>query len=398
MAAPFVYSLGFMLSILALFGKNLRVWSVFRLSSVSRVGYKKEKVLGFVCFCLSIDVAVLLAWTFVDPLVFTRQVILYDKNNFPLVSQGLCNPESPSGIGFLITVLILHLLALSALGIVISLVKRIPDEFQESRYGARMFTALLLLYLLTVPVFVAVNMFSIGRFIVLSSFVFFTVLIQLFFLFVPKMDQVRRNLLFREWQFRHAGKCEVDFVDGMRNAFIREKFLRFAEKNLVVESYFFYIVVENFKYNIASGATNKEILQQAKDIYEMYIHDDALFQISISGDCLRQTTKYYRRLMRDASGTLSEPTVAVANQNGDGNATKPTREDLAQVFQPAVLEVVNLLNFSAWKAFVEEGGMYSSGVNHVREDRSTVTRSGHTSSYRKSKSTMSPASPTMSRS
>jgi hypothetical protein len=281
-----------------------------------------------------------------------------------------------------ITLIVLHLAAVIALGILNSKIRKMPEEFQEAKYIALLFTAILQLYLLAIPVFIAAFASPSARFMVLSTFVFFTCFFFLFFVFVPKMEQVRRNLLFRNWQLQQDSKdelkrstsgLEVDFVEGVRNNYVREKFLKFAECNLVIESYFFYMDVECFKANPIAADTGKLDVQKARDIYNCYIREGGLLQINVSASTREQVTRAYQSF---AATKKTGDAVKEAMAQINSNMSDDLRKEFTMIFDPAQEEIVSLLNLGAWRAFVNEGGMYRpSGFARPNHGSSSSTTS-----------------------
>jgi hypothetical protein len=351
MVAPWLFSLGFMLSVLALLGKKIRLWSIFRnpVGTRLRIGIRKSVALSGIIFVLFVNVIFLTLWTLINPLIWRRIVRVADKHDFPLLSYGACTPRNEDNIGtgyaFVITLIVLHLAAVIALGILNSKIRKMPEEFQEAKYIALLFTAILQLYLLAIPVFIAAFASPSARFMVLSTFVFFTCFFFLFFVFVPKMEQVRRNLMFRNWQLQQDSRdgvkhstsgLEVDFVEGVRNNYVREKFLKFAERNLVIESYFFYMDVECFKANPIAADTGKLDVQKARDIYNCYIREGGLLQINVSASTREQVTRAYQSF---AATKKTGDAVKEAMAQINSNMSDDLRKEFTMIFDPAQEEI-----------------------------------------------------------
>jgi hypothetical protein len=221
------------------------------------------------------------------------------------------------------------------------------------------------------------------------------------------MTLVREQSKFQKWkEERSTTETEIDFVEGMKNRHVREKFRRFVEKNYVIESFFFYIDVSDFKATIPQ-MTPAERLSKAWDIFKIYIQDGALLQINISSrmrDSIKDdiedaipTERITRVGIQVGETTARKVSVRIADklkrsQNADasGTSAKASTGDvrrrrsstpgltmssgsdqdskLARCFDPAIDEIVNLMNTGAWKSFVEEGGMYRIHINETQEE------------------------------
>ncbi|KAH9260658.1 hypothetical protein BASA81_001125 [Batrachochytrium salamandrivorans] len=346
MLAPALYCVGFIFAMLVLCAKTIRMYRLFTARGKAKKHWLRtwKPLLGVFLFTM-VDVALILAWNYVDPLIFVRIVTMVDKNDFPVASVGICATSTAPGLGFPSALCVYHIAVLIFLALFVQSTSDFPKEYQEAKYVLFMFTSLAQLYVLCIGMFIAVSTNVVGRFMVCVLFITLTVLIQLVFLFAPKMDQVRRNLLFQKWQFSSNDTLDVDFEDAIGNVHIQEKFAKFAERNLFVESVFFYLDAEEF-HNSDPDCQSAKDLRRAEDLFDIYIKPGAIFQINISERC-KDKVEMGLRTYLTKSGLGAAAVMAGSSRALSIQSPPP----LGDVFLPAKAEIVHLLNTGGWKAF-----------------------------------------------
>lgn len=349
MLAPALYCVGSSFAMLVLCAKTIRMYWLFTARGKAKKHWLRTwKPLLGVLLLTMVDVAIILVWQYVDPLVFVRMVTMVDKNGFPVASVGICSTATPSGLGFPIALCVYHVAVLILLALFVHSTSTFPKEYQEAKFVLLMFTSLVQLYVLCIGMFVAVSTNVVGRFMVCVFFITLTVLVQLLFLFAPKMDQVRRNLLFQKWQFSSSDTLDVDFEDAIGNQHIQEKFAKFAERNLFVESVFFYLDAEEFRKSDPDCKVAKDV-RRAEDLFDTYIKPGAIFQINISERCKDRVESGLRAsLARTSMISVATGSARAASMQSSPLGSPPP---LCDVFLPAKTEIVHLLNTGGWKAF-----------------------------------------------
>ena len=98
MVIPWLYSVGFSITFGCLFAKIRRVYLIFK----SAADFRRNKVTlretcNVTAIVLLLDVIILLIWTIVDPLQWTREVVTADKYGNVLSSVGYCSSEQTGG-------------------------------------------------------------------------------------------------------------------------------------------------------------------------------------------------------------------------------------------------------------------------------------------------------------
>lgn len=189
MVAPVLFSLGFQLALLAMLGKLYRIYVVFKnASKLKKSRISTHQVLAVVAIIMTVEMCILIVWIVVAPLRFERLVGARDEFGSPLSSFGQCS-GGPASVSFVAIVFGLHAAALVATGFASSYVKDLPAEFQESRYLNYAILSMCQIFVLAVPTTVATYTSVIGRFVIMSTVVFVTVLCLLGFLIFPKITK-----------------------------------------------------------------------------------------------------------------------------------------------------------------------------------------------------------------
>jgi len=187
MATPVIFALGLSLTLLSLVGKMYRIWRLFNNRKMRRITFNVQKSLSMVGSLLGIMVVLIIAWIVLAPLNWQRFIDYSDAHGNPLVSHGSCVFSNSASVIFLALVFTLDAVVLIVAVVVAYEIRSYPSEFQESRYVFLIVTSVGQIFFMAVPTTVAVYTNAIGRFILLSSVVFLTVLVIQFLLFAPKI-------------------------------------------------------------------------------------------------------------------------------------------------------------------------------------------------------------------
>ena len=153
MAVPWLYSVGFCITFGSLFAKIRRVYAIFK----SAAEHRQNKVtfletLLITAGVLLVDVGILLAWTFVDPLMWERTVLRKDKFGEVLESEGHCTCEHWQ---WWISAIIVYHLILLAIGSYMCYVSRnIPTKFSEGKYVSISVISNLQIFAISVPILI----------------------------------------------------------------------------------------------------------------------------------------------------------------------------------------------------------------------------------------------------
>ena len=127
MAIPWLYSVGFSITFGTLFAKIRRVYVIFKSAAdMRRHAVTVQETLGVIGVVLLIDVIILIIWTVVDPLEWSRTVISADQFGDPLESEGFCSSEHWAVFAGVIAALHLLLLAVACCLCYVS--RRIPTK------------------------------------------------------------------------------------------------------------------------------------------------------------------------------------------------------------------------------------------------------------------------------
>jgi hypothetical protein len=186
MATPALFSVGFELALAALMGKMQRIRVLFHNPKLRMRVASTAHTMRLVGIFMVMELAFVIVWISVAPLTWQRVTVFQDVNGFVVESRGWCT-GGPDTIDFTAIVFVLYAVSLVASVVVARTIQDAPAEFQESRFVAYSVVSLTQLYIVAVPTVAAVYASPLGSFIIISSLVFFSVLMIAFFMFGPKM-------------------------------------------------------------------------------------------------------------------------------------------------------------------------------------------------------------------
>ena len=187
MAFPWLLSIGFTTTFAALFSKTWRLNKVFRNAANMRGVVVKEKDVIFpFAVLMTINSALMLSWTLVDPLVWYRT----EPNEY-YESHGYCRAEGNGYIAFLILIAIANASALVLATIEAFHARNIATEFSESTYILAILVSLLQAVVVGIPLLVIVHDNAVASYFVWSGIIFVVTMAILGLIFIPKVMVTR---------------------------------------------------------------------------------------------------------------------------------------------------------------------------------------------------------------
>jgi len=188
-------SIGFCIVFAALYSKARRINRVMdNARSFKRVRVTPKDVMKPFALMLSCNVIILLVWTIVNPMVYKRK---YDEEYVDIFgrvteSYGLCivKDESGSALPYVLSLVIVNLVAMVAANVEVYKGRKIKTEFNEGKYIAVAMISILQALIFGVPVlFIAVE-YRTAMFFVASSTIFVICMAILTVMFLPKFKTV----------------------------------------------------------------------------------------------------------------------------------------------------------------------------------------------------------------
>lgn len=186
MATPWLASMGWCLVFSSLFAKTLRINKVFHNPQFRRVVVHVYDVLPPMTAMLASNVVVLVVWTLVAPLEWTREPVSFDQFGRITETYGSCSGENQS-------LFVILLIAINGSALVVAnyqafVARKIATEFAESECIAGAMGLILVVLFIAVPVnLVASSSDASVQFFVTAGFLFVVSMSVLLFIFVPKV-------------------------------------------------------------------------------------------------------------------------------------------------------------------------------------------------------------------
>lgn len=202
----------------------MRIYKIFEAGrSMRRVNVPIKEALKIIAVLLFINVLILIAWTMVEPLIWTRTHV--EENGYITNSVGFCSPESSLGY-YLAMPLVFFEGACLIFALCISYkVRTVPGELAETKWISFCVIMILELLLFGVPIILIGyvqqnrNVFFFG----LSATIFLQGFVVTQFIFAPKMYHLHYGShVVKEERFtRKSAEGDRTFVDQMtRNSAI----------------------------------------------------------------------------------------------------------------------------------------------------------------------------------
>ena len=157
MAIPWLLSIGFVTSYVALFTKLRRLHKlVVSARRFRRVTIKPKEALVPFAILMSVNISILTAWTVVSPLRWTRSYTdSLDEFGRSTQSQGICSGVDDRSHWFAATIIALDFSAACLAGCQAYLARGHPREYKEGHYITLSVFGLLEAILLGIPIFIA---------------------------------------------------------------------------------------------------------------------------------------------------------------------------------------------------------------------------------------------------
>ncbi len=158
MAYPWLVAIGFALTFGALFAK---IWRINKLmagaSAFRRTRVSVRDVAGFVIGLLAVEILIMLTWQLVDPLQWKREVVTQGINGYPVKSVGSCTTVDGNVNYFVIVLAVVNLSCLLFALYLCYHVRKIPSDYQESRWITASIISMLQVGIIAVPVLLIVQ-------------------------------------------------------------------------------------------------------------------------------------------------------------------------------------------------------------------------------------------------
>lgn len=192
MASPWIYCLGFTIAFSALFTKTWSVYRVYRKPDVDIIMLRPAHFAKTLGALLLVNVIVLLSWTFVAPLKWTRlEGESKDAFDRSTDSHATCSAESSSALPFLLVLVIFNLGMLIVANVLAYKSRDVSIEYQENRYIAISMASILQAWAMGIPILIVVKDSPQAKFFVEVAIIFVTCSAILLLIFVPKMFSYR---------------------------------------------------------------------------------------------------------------------------------------------------------------------------------------------------------------
>ena len=176
----------------ALFSKLYRINKLFAgAKGFKRVTITIKDVLAPFFVLITANIIVLITWTVVSPLRWTRTVLEYDDYDRPTSSIGRCSSEN--GAPFIWILVLINGCALILALWQAYLARNITTEFSESKHIAMAMIMIFQSLFIGVPIMVIVNGQPAPQLFVLSAIVFILVVAMLLLVMVPKIQIMRKG-------------------------------------------------------------------------------------------------------------------------------------------------------------------------------------------------------------
>jgi hypothetical protein len=155
MAEPILFSLGFFICFSALFLKAWRLIRIFNNSKLKNLFLKDRQLFLYQLLIVVVVIVLNAIWAGIDPLVWQRQAVFLNAQGLVVESNGLC--YSRSGIGPALPLVTAIMLVLLVGNYLAYLGRRIPTEFNESKWTAMTMIVTMESFAIGVPVLVLAN-------------------------------------------------------------------------------------------------------------------------------------------------------------------------------------------------------------------------------------------------
>ena len=190
MLFPWLFAIGFTLSLSSLTAKSVRVAILWyhRGPVVKRNKSVRAKVLLIgVFFVMATEIAILISWQVLAPLQFAIVTSQQDADGNPLYSSSICtSSDSLTTVLFALLVVYICLVVFGTMWVSFW-VRNAPEKYQEAKMTAVAGVCMFQVFFVGLPAAAAVWGMALPRFLVLSSITFLLCMIILVTMFMPKV-------------------------------------------------------------------------------------------------------------------------------------------------------------------------------------------------------------------
>lgn len=163
---PILFSMGFFITFSAIFLKSWRLIRIFNNAKLKNLFLRDRQLMLYQVAVVVFAIVLNALWAGIDPMVWQRYSLYQNSNGLVVGSAGICH--SRSGIGPAIPLIIGIVLILVVGNYLAYLGRRIPTEFNESKWTAMAMMMVLEAFIIAVPVLVLSNDQPVPGFIVKS--------------------------------------------------------------------------------------------------------------------------------------------------------------------------------------------------------------------------------------
>jgi hypothetical protein len=187
MSVPWLVSMGFTIAFAALYAKLLRINKLFGQGDFRRVKVEAKDVMAPFAILFTLNLVVLLVWTFVDPVRWERIVV----NNEDWNTVGICTGGTLSKI--MVSLLgVLNFLALFACCHQAYKARSISDDFSESAYIGLAIYGWLQITVVAIPVLFLIDDNPTAQYFLQAALIFILSMSMLLIIAVPALVNTRR--------------------------------------------------------------------------------------------------------------------------------------------------------------------------------------------------------------
>lgn len=162
---------------------------------------------------MTVNVAILICWTLVDPLRWFRKAVSFDPYGRTTASIGFCKSNNP--VPFLAALVTVNACVIAVASYQSYVARKISTEFSESDYIAKCVMLVLIVSFMSGPMFLFADQNPKSYFFMVTSSVFCVSLSLLLLIFLPKVfyrgdglqAAVRRSIV-------HNNSLQIDYTNG----------------------------------------------------------------------------------------------------------------------------------------------------------------------------------------
>ena len=212
MATPWLISVGFVTAFSALFTKTWRLNKLFKNSrNLRRVVIRPRHVILPFAILMTLNIAILLAWSLDAPLVWKRQPLAsFDVFGRSVESVGKCVPnEIPHTNIYLSLIVAINISVLIFANYQAYIGRNLPSEYSETTYIIIAMGSLLELFVLGIPLLFFTSSDPSTVFVIRSILVAVTSISLLLPIFLPKYIQRNVNKRYHDAMVATTGSAPV---------------------------------------------------------------------------------------------------------------------------------------------------------------------------------------------